>query len=137
MSNDNNSNQPAFAAVTGFGGGVSVGIYADTYEDLKDRFRDVFGPGDGTDVLDGLMAKLQVESNRALAELAQGTAASLGGQAPAAAAPAAAPASSAPNPNGPPPGQFHDPKDPTKTKWVPPGFSKKTQRNYDGFWTKP
>lgn len=43
----------------------------------------------------------------------------------------------APRADGPPPGQFCDPKDPSKTKWVPGGTSKKTNKPYAGFWAAP
>lgn len=151
--------KPGYDVATGFQGGVTVGIHADTWEQFV-NFCESAWPGEGLDVARGLYAILK---NNALviapteAQAQQMLQSQLGAvpippeqppvyQPPYPQQPPAPPVYpqvppqgyvQQPDPNGPPPGQTHDPNDPTKTKWVPPGFSQKTQRNYKGFWAKP
>jgi hypothetical protein len=132
------SDKPVINIATGFSGGVSVGVAVDTYAELTAVFIDLFGEA-GPDVVDGLLANLQAQSLAGTAALEQATKQSvegtLGVPAPGnfGAPPVFQPASA----GGPPPGQTHDPADPAKTKWVPAGVSKKTNKPYAGFWSAP
>lgn len=124
----------SFAVATGFQGGVTVGFYADTFGELQGKFQEAFGV-DGTDILDGLLAKMQAESilgSRTLEQVVSGAldATTVTPTTTASVHPAG-------DPNGPPPGQTCDPKDPSKTKWVPAGVSQKTKKPYPGFWATP
>lgn len=130
---------------TGFNGGVTVGISADSYGEALVLSRDLFGE-DGEDVLEGLLNHLKAQSILGSKAVENATVVSLGGtvepaqqqQARPAAAAGTATQQSAPAAGGPPPGQNHDPQDPTKTKWVPAGTSKKPPyKSYPGFWAKP
>lgn len=131
------SDKPALSVATGFNGGVSVGIHADSWAEFVELCRDVYGSEAGPDTAEGLYAYLAAQAKAGTAALEQSAVAliqgTLGGQPVS----PLAPFNSAPAAGGPPPGQTCDPRDPTKTKWVPGGFSQKTQKEYKGFWAKP
>lgn len=148
------ADKPGFSVATGFQGGVTVGIAADTWSEFVQLCADAFGEG-GPEIASGLYAALQAQSLVGHETLLQVTARQFGGgavqpavqqQVPPAAdpwgnppvpafAPNTAPPQTAP-PQGPPPGQFCDPRDPEKTKYVAAGVSK-AGKPYGAFWTYP
>lgn len=144
------ADKPGFTAVTGFQGGVSVGITADTFAEFVAYCEQVW-PGEGSTVARGLYQILK--GNAVVVAPTEGQAVQMLQQQMGAVpvqqatqvqqaygqqyAQQPPPYQQQFNSNGPPPGQTCDPNDPTKTKWVPPGVSSKTGKAYKGFWAKP
>lgn len=125
------SDKPGLNVATGFQGGVTVGISADTWEEFVNLSRDVWGEN-GQEVAEGLYAQLQAAALGGHTALAGAVQQQLGGVA----APPAQQYTAPPTAGGPPPGQTHDPRDPSKTKWIPAGISK-AGKPYQGFWAAP
>lgn len=145
--------KPGYNVASGFNGGVTVGINADTWEQFVYLCEQVW-PGRGEAVAHGLYNNLKAQAGLATTSEVQAVdvlQSQLGAQPLPQPLPAylqGQPAYQQQPPvyqqappvqaqNGPPPGQTCDPSDPTKTKWVPPGHSNKTGRDYPGFWAKP
>lgn len=153
------ADKPGFNVASGFNGGVTVGINADSWDEFVTLCRQVWGE-EGDAVAYGLYQNLRNQAAMPTETQAVGMLqAQLGAVPPPDAQvgmyqqPPAQPAYQQQppayqqpqyqqgyaqnDPNGPPPGQAHDPSDPTKTKWVKAGVSSKTGRPYPGFWAKP
>lgn len=145
--------KPGYNVASGFNGGVTVGINADNWEQFVYLCEQAY-PGNGELVARGLYGNLLSQSGLTQVNTEARAVDVLQSQLGAVAVPPAPQYAQSPQQyqqqppvyqqappvqaqNGPPPGQTCDPSDPTKTKWVPPGHSNKTGRDYPGFWAKP
>jgi hypothetical protein len=133
---------------SGFNGGLSVSLRADSPEELAALAKSIYGEAAGTEFVQSVFASLLSDKPMASAinnlNRAVGPVQTVPQPQPQAAQlqqpyvqPQAAPpvqfAGQQAQPAGPPgseqPVCAHGPK-----KWVPPGFSQKTQKSYQGFW---
>ena len=131
---------------SGFGGGMSVSLRADSPDELLALAKSIYGEAAGQEFVSSVFASLLSDKpvaaainnlNRAVGPVQtvpQPAAQQPFVQQPPTAAPPVQFAGQQAQPAGPPgteqPVCAHGPK-----KWVPPGFSQKTQKPYNGFWT--
>jgi hypothetical protein len=121
---------------TGFAGGISVSFRADSISELRALASEAYGLEAGDEFVDGLLksALSQLPIAGAVANLNDGGVST----SPSPFVNTTTAPRTVPQPlQDTPPGVAHDPKDPTKTKWVPAGVSKNTGKPYQGFWAKP
>lgn len=143
------ADKPGFNVASGFQGGVTVGISADSWQEFVGLCQQVWGD-QGLLVAQGLYNNLRSYAGTVEAGAVAALESQMGGQVQQVRLPDGyqqqVPQGYASQPppvqpqvidNGPPPGQTCDPTDPTKTKWVKAGVSKKTGKPYPGFWARP
>lgn len=125
------SENPSIHVSTGFGGGISINLRADNYAGFLALAKDIYGDAAGQEFADAAFA-------RAVAELSPVTNAVANlerGGLKVVPQPGAVRTNAAPPANDVPPGTEY-PGDCAHgaLKWVPGGFSKRTNKSYSGFY---